>query len=413
MTANHCPPSQTRGPPAEVVDPEAAGGVGAEHDGRQPARRGVEEAADTQLPADGVEHADVGGDDGDPAGDLVGDEVVATHGLGHVGDPGRRRHRADPGRRRPCRFGQRGRLPEGRGARGDAQQVGAEGVELGHHVGPARRRDPDDGDHRRDPDGDAERGQRGARAAGAQADRADAQQVGEPQPARPRSVAPVDASAAARASRGDLGAVSLTTRPSSRATRRGARAAIAWSWVMSTIVRPRSWRSASRPTMASLVWLSRFPVGSSARTIAGSPTRARAMATRWRSPPDSAPGRCVDPRREADRVERLGGPGQAPATRHAGVEEAVGDVLQRGQPLDEVELLEHEADASTAHGGEAAIAEAADVDAVDAHATGRRALQGADDVEQRRLARARRPDDGDELALVDAQVEAVERLHRR
>ncbi len=41
------------------------------------------------------------------------------------------------------------------------------------------------------------------------------------------------------------------------------------------------------------VRLSRLPVGSSASTIAGSPTRARAMATRWRSPPESAPGRFV------------------------------------------------------------------------------------------------------------------------
>ena len=39
------------------------------------------------------------------------------------------------------------------------------------------------------------------------------------------------------------------------------------------------------------VVLSRFPVGSSARTIAGRPTRARAMATRCRSPPESWVGR--------------------------------------------------------------------------------------------------------------------------
>ncbi len=72
----------------------------------------------------------------------------------------------------------------------------------------------------------------------------------------------------------------------------GARAATSRSWVISTIVRPRWWRSTRSPMMASLVRLSRLPVGSSARTIAGSPTRARAIATRWRSPPDRAPGRC-------------------------------------------------------------------------------------------------------------------------
>ena len=35
----------------------------------------------------------------------------------------------------------------------------------------------------------------------------------------------------------------------------------------------------------------RAPVGSSARSSAGSPTTARAIATRWRSPPDSSFGR--------------------------------------------------------------------------------------------------------------------------
>ncbi|ABA47739.1 conserved hypothetical protein [Burkholderia pseudomallei 1710b] len=35
-----------------------------------------------------------------------------------------------------------------------------------------------------------------------------------------------------------------------------------------------------------------MPVGSSASTQAGLVTSARAIATRWRSPPDSSPGRC-------------------------------------------------------------------------------------------------------------------------
>jgi hypothetical protein len=44
---------------------------------------------------------------------------------------------------------------------------------------------------------------------------------------------------------------------------------------------------------------SRLPVGSSISTQPGRFTRARAMATRWRSPPDSWPGRC--PARAAGR----------------------------------------------------------------------------------------------------------------
>ena len=49
---------------------------------------------------------------------------------------------------------------------------------------------------------------------------------------------------------------------------------------------------------------SRLPVGSSARMIAGRPTSARAMATRWHSPPDSSPGRCVGPVARPTSVER-------------------------------------------------------------------------------------------------------------
>ncbi len=41
------------------------------------------------------------------------------------------------------------------------------------------------------------------------------------------------------------------------------------------------------------VRVSRFPVGSSASTIAGLLTMALAMATRWRSPPESSLGLCM------------------------------------------------------------------------------------------------------------------------
>ena len=43
--------------------------------------------------------------------------------------------------------------------------------------------------------------------------------------------------------------------------------------------------------MSSPVALSRLPVGSSASSSEGWPTSARAMATRWRWPPESSLGR--------------------------------------------------------------------------------------------------------------------------
>src|SRR6185437_924968 len=79
--------------------------------------------------------------------------------------------------------------------------------------------------------------------------------------------------------------------PSSRWICRCARAAMSGSCVTSTMVCPVS-HSCSNNRMISLpVAESRLPVGSSARRMLGSFTRARAMATRWRWPPDSSLGR--------------------------------------------------------------------------------------------------------------------------
>ena len=58
----------------------------------------------------------------------------------------------------------------------------------------------------------------------------------------------------------------------------------------------------SSPTISRLRAVSRFPVGSSARISRGSPASARAIATRWRSPPESSRG-CVQPVAEPDTLE--------------------------------------------------------------------------------------------------------------
>ena len=79
--------------------------------------------------------------------------------------------------------------------------------------------------------------------------------------------------------------------PSRRKTTRSAIAAAAGSCVTITIVRPSAWlssrrtRSTSRPDLES-----RFPVGSSARTISGERSRARAIDTRCCCPPESSAG---------------------------------------------------------------------------------------------------------------------------
>src|SRR6266516_3185904 len=82
-----------------------------------------------------------------------------------------------------------------------------------------------------------------------------------------------------------------TTRPSLIWIMRWARPATPGSWVTSTMVWPAACSSANVFSTSLPALESRLPVGSSAIRIAGSPTSARAMATRCRSPPDSSSGR--------------------------------------------------------------------------------------------------------------------------
>ena len=133
--------------------------------------------------------------------------------------------------------------------------------------------------------------------------------------------------------------------PSRSSTRRGNAAAIAWSWVIVTIVEPAACSSCSSARMPAPERLSRLPVGSSANRIAGPADqrardrhalalaarelrrRVRRAGARARPPPaPRAPARRRSPRRDV-RVEQAGR-----------------DVVQRGHPVEQEELLEHEPD---------------------------------------------------------------------
>src|SRR5690606_36637607 len=83
-------------------------------------------------------------------------------------------------------------------------------------------------------------------------------------------------------------ASSATRRSLSMRSWRPQREARCSSWVTSTRVVPASWLSAKSSSMiASPVWVSRLPVGSSANSSEGWVTNARASATRCCSPPES------------------------------------------------------------------------------------------------------------------------------
>ena len=156
-----------------------------------------------------------------------------------------------------------------------------------------------------------------------------------------------------------------TTTPSRTCTRRSPRAPMARSWVTITRVWPAACTSKSSSSTASAVWLSRLPVGSSAHTIAGSDTRARAIATRCCSPPDSSVGRCVGPVAEPDPVEHGEGPVASLPGTDAGHEQRQLDVLGRGEDRDEVEALEDEPHAPGPVLGAAGVGHAVEVLAVD------------------------------------------------
>src|SRR5574342_685100 len=90
----------------------------------------------------------------------------------------------------------------------------------------------------------------------------------------------------------------LVTLPSLRHTTRSAAARMRGSWVEKMKVTPRSWFSRFIRSMIAkpVVWSSEA-VGSSASTTCVSRTSVRAIATRWRWPPDRLLGRwpaCAD-----------------------------------------------------------------------------------------------------------------------
>src|SRR5438105_8078450 len=70
--------------------------------------------------------------------------------------------------------------------------------------------------------------------------------------------------------------------------------------------------------------------------------------------------------------------------------------------------LEHEADVVRAPAGELAAAELIDAAAADADLARGRLIESADEIEERRLARARRTHERDEVALGDVEIEPVQ-----
>jgi hypothetical protein len=93
----------------------------------------------------------------------------------------------------------------------------------------------------------------------------------------------------------------------------------------------------------------------------------------------------------------------------AGVEQPVGDIVQRGHPRGEVEQLEDKPDAARPQRRQLTVGQARDSEPVDDDLPGGGPIQSAHHVEQRRLSRPRRPHDRHHLAAVDIQVDVAQR----
>ena len=87
------------------------------------------------------------------------------------------------------------------------------------------------------------------------------------------------------------------------------------------------------------------------------------------------------------------------------------DVLARRQRRDEVEGLEHEADALAAELRQRRVGQGADGGVAEPDLPGRRGVERGHEVHERRLAGPGRAHDRGELALDDVEVDPVERRH--
>ncbi len=116
---------------------------------------------------------------------------------------------------------------------------------------------------------------------------------------------------------------------------------------------------------------------------------------------------------QAQRGEQFGRARMARLRRHAGVDRGDLDVLLCGGRGDQVVALEHEAEGLAPQLRKLVAVQARHVAPHEAIGAAARAVQAAEDVHQRGLARARGAHDGDELAGVDLQRHVVQHLHRQ
>ena len=160
--------------------------------------------------------------------------------------------------------------------------------------------------------------------------------------------------------------------------------------------RARASSSRSSARTPARVCASSAESGSSSSSTAGSRASARASATRWRSPPESSLHARAREVADAEPLEEVVHP-RAVAGAEAHVAEHV-------EVREERVLLEQVADAPPLGRDVAPRSVSSSTVSPSADQARLRAQQPGDDAQDRRLAGARRADEGERLALLDGQL---------
>src|SRR5262249_56563440 len=95
------------------------------------------------------------------------------------------------------------------------------------------------------------------------------------------------------------------------------------------------------------------------------------------------------------------------------IQRAGRQVVRRGEAVEQVELLEHDAQPVGADTGDGVVGQRRDVGPVDVHGPAGGPVEGGHQVQQRRFAGAGRAQHGDQLAAPDREVYLVQGGDRR
>ena len=189
-------------------------------------------------------------------------------------------------------------------------------------------------------------------------------------------------------------------RPSPMTTIRSAMVmASRWSCVTTMVVMPsRRCSCRSSTCIASRSFASSADSGSSSRKSRGDRASARAMATRWRCPPESLRRGPAGKARQTDEREQLLHPALLLGLGSAANAQRIGDVFADREMGKQRQRLEHHAEVAPMR------RDGGDVGAVEQDPPGARLLEAGDHAQQRRLAAARRTEQADEGAVRHGQA---------